>query len=721
LRTFDNCVLHYFMAVIQKIRDKYAKLAGGIIVVALVGFILTDFGKTGGRLRSTSIGKINGDKIEATEYDAAVAAREAEMKRQNPNSTVDDNSRAQLRDQVWNDMVNARLMQDVNEKLGITVTKAEENDLLTGANPDPAVKQNFTNPQTGVFNPQEVLQTIAQLKKDPERKKDWDAFEADMIKRRYSSKFNALVSGAIYTPKFILDDINESRNTFAKINYVKLPYTLIPDASVKVSDEDIKQYMDKHKTMFQVKEATRGVEFVQFSIVPSKEDSSATLTQLDKIKADFAASTDDEAFVNKNSQNQIPVAFFTKQQLQNLPNVDELMNAPIGSIVGPFYDGSNYVLAKVKDSKSLPDSVTIRHILVATQAAQGKTALSDSAAKARIDSVAVFAKGGVSIDSLAARYSDDPSSKNPEGNTFSLAQKSAIETQLGEEYGNFVFEGHPGETKIIKAPFGYFYVQIVKQGAPTNSVKFAFISKELNISDNTNNNLYTKATQFSSQAKNGAAFDKAAKANGYMVNPADGLNKNSYMVNGLGSSRDLVKWAYDAKMGDVSPVYTINNKYVVAKLSSMMDAGLAPINDKTRPILAEYVRKNKKAEMLIAKANKPASLEALAQSQGQAVGLADSVNFLQGFVPGLGNEAKVAGYAFFKSFKENTVSAGIAGQEGVYFISLLSKSAAAQLAPRNMQMERQMADYQIKGSAANQVINGMRDAAEVKDTRGEIY
>lgn len=721
LRTFDNCVLHYFMAVIQKIRDKYAKLAGGIIVVALVGFILTDFGKSGGRMRSTSIGKVNGDKIDVTEYEAAIQAREAEIKRQNPNATIDDNSRAQLRDQAWNEMVNAKLMQDIDEKLGIVVTKAELTDMLSGPNPDPSVKQAFTNPQTGVFNPQEVNAQIAQIKKTPEGKQQWEAFEANLIKNRYTAKFNALVSGAIYTPKFILDDINESRNTFAKINYVKLPYTLIPDASVKVSDEDIKQYMDKHKSMFLVKEATRSVEFVAFNIVPSKEDSAAAFTQLDKIKAEFGTSTDDEAFVNKNSQNQIPVAFYTKQQIQNLPNVDELMSAPVGSIVGPFYDGSNYVLAKVKDTKTLPDSVTVRHILVATQAAEGKTALTDSAAKARIDSVAVFAKGGISMDSLAARYSDDPSSKSPEGNTFTLAQKTGIENQLGEEYGNFVFEGHAGESKIVKAPFGYFYVQIVKQAAPTNSVKLAFVSRELNVSDNTNNNLYTKATQFASQAKNAAAFDKAAKANGYMTTPADGLNKNSFVVNGLGSSRDLVKWAYDAKMGDVSPVYTINNKYVVAKLSSMMEAGQAPINDKTRPILAEYVRKIKKAEMLIAKANKPQSLEALAQGQGQAVGVADSVTFLQGFVPGLGNEPKVAGYSFYKSFKQNSISPGIAGQEGVYFISLLGRSVAAQTAPRNIQIERQMSDYQIKGNAASQVINGMRDAAEVKDTRSEIY
>lgn len=716
MRSFDNCVLHFVMAVIQKIRDKYAKLAGGVIVVALLGFILMDYGKSGPS-RSTSIGKINGDKIDVKEYEAAIAQREAEIKRQNPSANIDDNTQAQLRDQAWNQLVNDKLMEDVDEKLGIVVTKAELNDMLTGANPDPTVRQAFTNPQTGVFNPLEVKTQIAQIKKTPEGKQQWDAFEADLIKRRYSAKFNALVSGAVYTPKFVLDDLNASRNTIAKIGYVKLPYTLIPDASVKVSDDDIKKYMDKHQAMFMVKEPSRGIEYISFNIVPSKEDSAAAFAQLEKIKAEFATTTDDEAFVNRNSQNQIPVSFYTKQQLQQLPNVDELMSAPVGSIVGPFYDGNNFVLAKVEDRKTLPDSVTCRHILVSVQAQEGKPALSDSAAKLRIDSVVAMVKGGVSFDSLSAHYSDDPGSKNNGGKyDFTLAQKS----NLAKEFGDFIFDGHAGETKVVKTEFGYHYIEILKQGAPTSSSKLAFVSKTLNVSDNTNNSLYTKASQFAGQAKNGATFDKLAKASGYTPAPADGLNKNSFVVNGIGSSRDLVKWAYAAKIGDISPVYTINNKYIIAKLTSIMDAGLAPINDKTRPILTDYVRKEKKAQMLMDKTKGQSSLEAIAQSQGQTVGVADSVNFVQAFVPGLGNEPKVAGYAFFKGFKENTLSKAIPGQEGVYYINLQSRTAMPE-GPRNLAMERQMADYQIKGNAANMVINGMREVAEVKDTRSELY
>lgn len=707
------------MAVIQKIRDKYAKLAGGVIVIALVGFILMDYGK-GGASRSTTIGKINGEKIDAKEYDLAIKQREEEMKRQNPNANLDDNTQAQLRDQVWDQMVNDKLLNEVNEKLGITVSAAELKDLISGPNPDPSIKQAFTNPQTGIFNPQEVNAQIQQIKRDPEGKKNWEIFEADLVKRRYVAKFNALVSGSIYIPKFMLDDQFNARNTMAKISYVKLPYTLIPDDQAKVTDDEIKKYMEAHKAMFQVKEASRGIEFVAFDIIPSKEDSAHTFAELDKIKAEFAASTNDTDFVVRNSQTQIPIAFYSKQQLQSLPNVDELMNAPVNSIVGPFYDGTNFVLAKIEDRKSMPDSVKVRHILVATKAlGQGARSFSDTAAKARIDSVVALIKSGKSFDSLAASYSDDGGSKDKGGEyEFTQAQKGS----LAPEFGTYIFEeGHAGESKVVKTELGYHYIEILRQGAAAPSTKIAFVAKELNMSEATQSAIYNKATQFASQSGNAAAFDKTAKANGYTPTPVGGLNENSYVVNGLGSSHELVKWAYEAKLGDVSPVYTVNDKYIVAKLSSIMDIGLAPINAQTRPILENYVRKEKKATLLMNRTKGKGSLEAIAQAENQQVGVADSVNFLQSFIPGVGNEPKVAGYAFFKSFKENTVSPAIAGQEGVYYINLQGRTTGQPIQQRNLAMERQMMEYNYKGAAANMVVSGLRDKATIKDTRAKIY
>ena len=708
------------MAIIQKIRDKYAKLAGGVIVLALVGFILMDYGKGGGRSRSTTIGKIDGKKIDYTEYEAKVQQRENEIKAQNPNANIDDNNQAQIRDQVWNQLVNEQLLTGINEKLGIEVSKAELNDLLTGPNPDPTVKQAFTNRETGVFNPQEAAAQIQQIKKDPNMKANWEAFEADLVKRRYAAKFNALVSGSMYVPKFVVEDQFAGRSNLANINYVKLPYSLIPDEQVKVTDAEIKEYMEAHKAMFQIKDPSRSVEYVSFSVVPSHDDTARSLGDLEKIKGEFATATDIETFVNRNSENPMPANFYTKTQLQGLSNVEELMSAPTGTVVGPFYDGNGFVLARIEDKKTLPDSVKCRHILVKTSEG-GKPTLSDSAAKARIDSVMAMANAGVPFDTLVQHYSQDEGSKATKGEyDFQLAQRATI----SKEFGDFIFEGQTGNSKVVKVEnpnySGYHYIEILKQAAPSPVSKIAFVNKQLTADKNTYDAIYSKATQFASKANNAAAFDKEAKTEGLTPAPADGLNENSSVVNGLGSSREMVKWAYEAKLGDVSQIFTIGDRYIVAKLSSVLPAGLAPINAQTRPQLDVFVRRVKKAKMLMERTKGKANLEAIAQAENQQVALADSVNFVQGVLPnGGGQELKVVGYAFNKSFKENMISPAIAGQDGVFY--MLVRNRIAVPSERNLPIERQMIEANLKANAGSIVTNGLREMAEVEDMRGSFY
>lgn len=704
------------MAVIQTIRTKYAKLTTIVIVIALLGFILMDFGKGGGG-RSTTIGKINGTSVDYTEYDAAIQARENEIKQQNPNMTLNDQQSAQIRDQVWDQLVNSKLMSDIDEKLGIVVSKQELNDLLTGPNPDPQVRQAFTDPKTGQFNPQEVSAQIQKLRKDPKMKDQWAAFESELVKRRYTEKFDAMVKGGIYVPKFVLQALLNDENELAKVNYVKLPYTLIPDEQVKVSDAEIKAYMEKHPKYFEMKDDSRSIEFVAFKIVPSVEDSAVALKALDEMKTEFANTTDVESFVNR-TENPVPPNYYTQQQLSGLPNAAEITSAPVNTVVGPFFDGQNLALAKILAKNSFPDSVKVRHILVQTQV-QGQEKLSDAAAKMRIDSAVALIKSGVAFDSVVQHYSDDAGSKATAGEyEFTLAQKG----QISKEFGDFIFEGHTGNTTIVKVSndnySGYHYIEILKQSAPIPVTKLAFVSKSLSPSKTTYDNLYSKATQFSSKVNNKEDFDKAAQESSVPTAVADGINKNSFLVNGLGSSRDLVKWTYDAKIGEVSPIYTVGENYVVAKLKNIQNKGLVNITDATRPALTSFVIKDKKAKLLADKYK--GTLEGIATAAQQTVVPADSVTFSRG-ISSLQGEEKVTGYTFYKSFKENTVSPAIQGNEGVFYLTVLSRTKLPVNPQQNLSNERLMMENNLKSNATQLITTGLKEGADVKDERATIY
>ena len=719
------------MAVIQKLRDKYAKLTGGIIVVALLGFIFMDLGRGGGS-QSTTIGKVNGEKIDMTEYNDRVTQQENQYQQQSQGQQLSADQQGQLRDQVWQQIVAERVMADMNKKLGVTITEAELNNYLTGPNPDPLVRQQFTNQKTGVFNPQEVSVAIQQIKNDPKQKQVWDAFLNNIKERHFNQKVSSLLTGALYVPEFVLNNQIQGMTDVVNAQSVSIPYSTIADKDADVSDKDINSYIQAHKATFLVPKTTRNIEYISFDVAPSSEDSAVVLKALDTLKNGFATTTDVEGFVNHNGQNAMPPQYYTAQQLKPLANSAELLSAAPNQVVGPFYDGNSFDLARILEKKSLPDTVRSRHILVVIKQ-QDKQVLSDSAAMTRINSAIAALNSGVPFDSVASRFSDDPNSKNSgnEGQTFTLIQKQSLAGAYGEDFANFIFEGTAGQNKLLKVETdnytAYNYVQIMHQSSPVEATKIAFLSRELIVSTTTNTNIYNKASQFSAQiaASNGKkTFDQIASDNGLKTVQAGGIDQNSYMVNNLGSANDLVKWVYDGntKIGDISPVFNVNGRYVIAKLEAIQPKGLLQVNDQNRDMLKALVMKEKKAKIILDKYKSiPASLAALSQQAQQPVNNLDSVRFAQSFVPGLGNELKVIGYLFNSDFKLNTVSPAIAGSEGVYFIAITGKSKTALPPQATPGMMKQRLMMTLKQSAGQSIMNSMVENADVKDLRSNIY
>lgn len=717
------------MAIIQKIRDKYAKVAGGVIVLALVGFVLMDAtsgGRSGGGLfgSGTTVAKVNGDKIDVVDYDKVVNAQEEQMRAQNRPS--DENASAQLRDQVMNQMIMEKLIGNINDKLGLSVSEGELKEMMNPANPDPMVRQAFTNPQTGEYLADQAAAGINQYEKtkDPQMKAQWDNFKKGIRESKANSKLNALLTGSYYTPKFILDDQNDNRINSANIAYVGLPYSLISDDEVKVTDEDINKYIAARKSMYQIKTENRAIDYVSFVIAPAAEDSARTHSELTRLVEGFNTATDNEAFVRRNSSVQMPVGYFTQENLQQMQIAEHVAAAGVGTVVGPFTYGQDMAIAKVLDRATLPDSVKVRHILVATKQG-GMEVRTEAQAQARIDSLIAKEKAGVPFDSLIKEYSDDNIAQNPTGEyDLPLASRS----NFTKEFGDYAFSSAPaGSAKAVKVEStnysGIHYIQIVKKSSNTvASTQLGIIVKPLTADKNTYSNIYAKASEFMNKVNSNAAnFEKEAAAFGLQVQNAPGIDRNSSVVQGLGSSRDIVRWAYESDVNAISPTFTVGgNKIVIAKLSQANAPGLFKPTGAVKTNIENAIRQTKKAEMLIAKNKDKKSLNDIATAYGLQVATADSVNFAGTFIPGAGNEPKVVGYAFNKNFKENTMSPGIAGMTNVYFITVSARNKGAE-GERNLKQERQAIDAMSKNRAPQMIMDGVRQSAEVSDLRYKIY
>ncbi len=712
------------MAIIQKIRDKYAKVAGGVIVLALVGFVLMDAtsGGRGGGLfgPSSTVAKIDGNKIDVTDYDRAVTAQEEQMRAQN--RPMDENATAQLRDQVLNQMVMDKLTGELNEKLGISVSDVELKEMLNPANPDPMVRQAFTNPQTGEFMGDRIAQY--ERAKDPKMKAEWENFKSALIASKIQAKLNGLLTGSLYTPKFVLDDLHDGRANAANISFVNLPYTLISDDKVKVTDEDINKYVAANKKMFEVKEPNRSIDYIAFDIKPSAEDSNRVRTQLEELKEKMATTTDIDNFVKVNSSTPVPVAYQSEEAINQMPVADMIKTAAIDAIVGPFAYGQDMALAKIMERATLPDTVKVRHILVATKQG-GQSVRTDAQAQARVDSMLALEKSGVPFDSLIKTFSDDNIAQNPTGEyELPLSQRSGFT----KEFGDFAFSGAgAGSSKVVKVEStnysGLHYIQIIKKSDKNvNSTKIAYVIKPVVIDNSTYNKAYAAASAFATKVANAPAnFAKEAAASGLVVQSAQGLNRNSSLVQGVGASGELVKWAYEAKAGAASPIFNVGaNKIVVAKLSEINEPGILKPAGTMKTSIENIIRQQKKAQLLIDANKQKTSLADIAAANQVEVATADSITFSSPMIQGLGNEPKVLGYTFFKGFKEGTISPGIAGFSGVQFITVNQRYAKPGMG-RDLKMERQMSEAMLKSRAAQMILEGLRQSVKFEDLRYKLY
>lgn len=709
------------MSVIQKIRNKYAKLAGFIIALALVGFILMDaassrFGNFFGN--DQSVVKVNGEKIDGREYSQRVKEYEALYNYSSQGRSLDEATRAQINDQALSELINEKLIASESEKLGLQFTKEEEKDIIYGASPDPVVQQYkwFVNPDTKMFDPQRVKafeQQIDQVDPTGKTKEEWEAIKSYVLRNRLVRKYNMLLNNFVYTPKYIIDRQIKEQNEMASIRYVKVPFATINDNDIKVTDAELVDYMKKNKSLYTIEVPTRSIEYVSFDVLPSAEDTARAMGALEQVKAEFASTSDAQSIVNRNSDEPFNDAFVSKKTFMSMYS-DSILKMSAGSVFGPYYENNAYKLTKVLDKKVLPDSVKCRHILVKTEQNR-QPVKDDSAAKLKLDSAVAAIKSGAPFGEVVNKYSDDEGSKPTSGEyTFTLQQRS----QLSTEFADFIFDGKPGESKVVKVKndgySGYHYIQILEQKGMESAAKLATISKGLYAGDNTQNAAYAKATEFAGKNNTEKAFDEAIKKENISKKVGENVKVNDFMIGGLGSAREIVRWMYDAKVGDVSNVFTMDGRYIVAKLSGEQEAGLMKLDANNRPSIEAAVKSEKKAEQIINK-YKGKSLEAIAQEAGQQVAQADSFNAANPFAGNIGYEPKVVGYTFYKDFKPNAVAPAIKGQDGVLYISLLNRWDRPATQDEGIRKQQAaMAEMQLKNTLSSMVQEQLKKSATIK-------
>lgn len=706
------------MALISTIR-KNSWILIVTMVLAVGGFVLMDIVSNSQRYSAAdanTMGTVNGKQIRSADFENYKSSIYA-------NSTGNE---YQIRNQVWNYFVEEALVLEQAEPLGLGVPKDELIDLQFGTNLSPVILERFrgNSGQVDMNALSQIKTAIDNGQLDDEQYRDfrvrWAIQENEIIKQRLQDKMTSMVTKGLYAPSWQAEMAYNETNQRMDFLYVRVPYDKVPDADIKVTDDDYAAYLKDNPHLYDQQEESRIISYVSFDVLPTAADSAAAYDKVVKLIGGMKGK-DDSLFI-VNNDGSYDAAYAPKSALP-AGIADRLMSAPLDSVVGPYIDGGSWTVAKVLGRKVLPDSVKARHILVRDQSEAGKQ---------KIDSLKnLISTGKARFDSLAIRTSEDPGSGAKGGDLGYFANGMMV-----PEFNDVCFNtGEQGKLYTVATQFGWHLIEITGKKFIKNesAVRAAYLSELIRPSTSTQQAVKDKAASLLASVKTLADLEAKASEMGMRVEASQNLKATDFSVGLLGSGNDarsLVRAAYDEDAAEgkvLKSVFTFldpnggyyDARYAVAALRTINPMGSATVASLKANTQAEMEVKNrKKAEAIKAKLQGVSDLMTAAGNYGVTVDTAASVSFLQSALPKAGSEPRVIGTAY--ASKAGQVSAPIVGKSGVYMIQPLAEPAAVPM-PSEITMFRRQAINSAMSSIRGGLMNAMKKQAKLQDNRSLFF
>jgi len=696
------------MAVLSKIR-KNSVLLVGAIGVGLFAFVIGDVFQSGGfDQNSRYIGSVNGTDILAQNFLAKVNNLERNGQ----------GSLSQISNQVWNQEVKSIILDEQFEKMGIVVGK---DHLLQFIVNSPEFSQNpqFLN-NAGVFDMNKFKEFLATIRKNsPEQWQAWLAFEAESEQFAKEQMYNSLLSASIYTTKFDAQTVNFREATFVDFDYVTLQYTTVPDADAPVTDAEIAAYIKKNPKLFKAV-PTRSFEYVFIENKPSETDIEEVNTEMlellngktvynqttgqNETQESFKTVANVADFVNTNSEVPFDSSYVTKAMLP-LEYQEQLANLAVGEVFGPYDLEEFSFLTRKLDAKKAA-SAKVSHILISYEDAKSPIGATRSKAEAKqlADSLLTQVRQNPnSFAILAIQNTDDGGSKQT-GGVYDNVQRK----QMVPEFDAFLFSNSVGTTGIVETDFGYHVIRVDEF---YDGMQLANIVRRVQPSNQTQDELFKTANLIFAETSEGAALVDVSKK--YQANVLTSVvGQNDDQINGLGTSREIVQWAFNkaTKVDDVKK-FDVSAGQVIVKLTESNDSNLMSVSQ-AKTFVEPILRNEKKAKILRAKLT-GSTLEDIAKNAQTTVAVANNLSIVNPNIPGLGMEQQVVATAIGEGVDK--VSDLINGKTGVFVVKAKSIKPATPLA--NPIAKQMQIDQQVRGTAAARVYQSLESNAKIEDFR----
>ena len=672
------------MAALGKIRKR------GVILVCIISFGLfafiaeeafrsCDSAKNNERQQ---VGEVLGEKISVQDFQKLVDEYTDVIKMQQGQDNLPEEQMNQVKDMVWNTYVQNRIIAKEADKLGLTVTDAELQDILkTGTNP--MLQQTpFVNQQTGRFDASALQKFLADYKAqkaNPSANAQmmdqytkiynyWSFIEKTLRQQTLAQKYQALLAHCFLSNPVEAKMAFKEENEESQIQLAAFPYSDIQDDKVKISDSDLKAKYDELKARFKQPVESRDIKYVDVEVAASPADRAALNKEFAGYHTQLAAAADPTEIVRKSASTVAYLGIPVSKDAFPQDIAAELDSMAVGSISAVKANASDNTLNIVKlvAKQELPDSVQYRVIQVAANTV--------AEAKTKADSIHGALAGGADFEAIAKKYGQTGEKAWMTTRQYEFAQtldkdnKAFINT-LNTAAANSLNELQLGQ--------GYVILQVLDRKAMVSKYTAAVIKKPIDFSQATYRTAYNKFSSFVSANQKADDLLKNAAKDGYKVQELKDVTTSAHYVANIHSTREALKWIFENKEGDVSPLYECgdNNHLLVVVLNKIHRIGYRDLSD---PQVAEAIKaeviKDKKAEMIEAKLNGVKSIAA-AKAKGAKVSSVNQITFAAPvFIAATGASEPALSGAVSATKKGAFVAHAVKGNAGVYLFQVTNKA-----------------------------------------------
>ena len=677
------------MASLNTLRTKFGIVLSIVIAGALLAFILslkTEMGFSGNDPR---VGVIDGEKINYSEY----YNQYEQVKAQSGAQESNEQQSAMLANAAWQALIGKYVLTPGFDKMGLRVTEPERMSMVSGQHPSQAFYNAFADPRTGEYNVAAVHQFLSEAEANAQAQQAWAQLNEQARMEREVAKFLGLIKGGVYVNSLeVANGVNSANNTYAG-KWAGKKYSAVPDSLIQLKSSDIKAYYNSHKNMFK-QTPSRALSYVVFEVSPTDDDMLALEKSVAEVGAQFAATEELKSFVRANRNGKIADNYVSAKQLSE----EEAKALLDGATYGPVLKNNEWTMARALDTKTVPDSMGIRHIVLPyTQ-------------EALADSLLTVLKGGADFAQVAAQYSVyDATAAN--GGEVGVMPFSAFSGEFAAALAN----AKTGDIVKIASGDAIQLMQVYRADKPSKHVQVASITYPVEASAATRRDIHNQAGTFSVNAKGSVeAFNDAASAAAVTPRIAS-LAQGERTIRGLEDSRDVARWAYGAEVGDVSEIFPVGKDYVIAMLTEIDDNEFAPLEKVSAQIRAQVLR-DKKYDYIV-KELSGSTLDEQAKSLGTEVADFDNVTFGAFYVNGPGFEPRLIG-AISSTTEKGVLSAPVKGLSGVYVFEVDDIQTSDK---QTAEGEKVRAQAMAESMAQQFSVQAIQQMAKIQDLRGKYF